>query len=207
MVRRSVVVLALAVVPFIAIPTALVPEAGAAPAADIQACLHGGWQTFTEASGQPFTNEGQCVAYAIHHPVSLADLAGSLTGTTSLFGAPGVCSFLGQSFAATYPAGSAVGTVTLQMDGCVTLAIPPAPIPFVGTLAMATGVGTLDGTATGPISTAFDPAGNLFPASATLVLSVTSGTGLFTGTTGTLHLSLQWPQLGSNSFDGTIAPA
>jgi hypothetical protein len=169
--------------------------------------LNGGWQTFTEASGQPFRNEGQCVAYAIHHPVSLADLAGPLTGATSIFGAPGVCNFLGQSFTATYPASSAVGIATLDVDGCITLALPPAPIPFIGTFALTTNVGALNGAATGPISTAFDPAGDLFPASGTLALTMTSGTGLFTGTTGILNVSLQWPQLGSYPFDGTVAPA
>jgi hypothetical protein len=210
MVRRVLAILALAVGPFIVIPTALAPVASAAPPGPIQKCMNGGWQTLTDASGQPFKNQGRCIAYAIHHPVSLSDLAGSLTGTASLVavGGPDQCSFLDMIFDATYSGSSAVGTVTLHMHGCVSLVFPPAPIPFgPGTFAFTTNVGTLNGTAAGPITTVFTPSGSLFPASATLTLMATSGTGAFTGMTGTLNVSLQWPEPGSLSFIGTVTSA
>ncbi len=120
--------------PVVAIPiavTSISTQAGAAPPTAVQQCKDGRWRTLTDASGQPFRNQGQCISYLIHHPVSLSDLAGSLTGTASLVGVgPDECSFLDMIFDATYPGGSAVGTVTLQMHGCVSLVFPPAPIPF-----------------------------------------------------------------------------
>jgi hypothetical protein len=102
-------------------------------------CKQGGWQSLTDGQGQPFRNQGQCISYAIHHPVSLSDL-------------------------------------------------------------------TLKGTAAGPITSVIVPPFSLFPASATLTLIATSGTGDFTEMTGTLNVSLQWPVPGSLSFIGTIAP-
>ena len=30
-------------------------------------CKEGGFVNFTDAQGQPFTNQGQCVSYANHH--------------------------------------------------------------------------------------------------------------------------------------------
>jgi hypothetical protein len=171
-------------------------------------CKQGGWQSLTDGQGQPFRNQGQCISYAIHHPVSLSDLAGSLTGTASLVSVgPDGCSFLDMTFDATYPGSSAVGTVMLQMHGCVSLVFPPAPIPFgPGEFALTTNVGTLKGTAAGPITSVIVPPFSLFPASATLTLIATSGTGDFTEMTGTLNVSLQWPVPGSLSFIGTIAP-
>jgi hypothetical protein len=213
MVRRLLASVFLAAFPVVVIPIAVTSmgvRAGAAPPTAVQQCKDGGWQTLTDASGQPFKNQGQCISYFIHNPVGLSDLAGSLTGTASLIGGPpgGGCSFLEMTFDATYPGSSAVGTVTLQMGGCVSVAFPPAPIPFgPGGFAFTTNVGTLNGTAAGPITTAFAPNGALFPASATLTLTTTSGTGQFTGMTGTLNVNLQWPEPGSLSFIGTVTPA
>jgi hypothetical protein len=93
------------------------------------------------------------------------------------------------------------------MDGCVSLVLPPAAIPFDGGFTLTTNVGTLNGTAAGPITTEFTPSRSLFPASATLTLTAISGTGDFMGTTGTLSVNLQWPVLGSLAFVGTITPA
>ncbi len=212
MVRRLLASLILAAFPVVVIPiavTSMGAQAGSAPPTAVHQCKDGGWQTLTDASGQPFKNQGQCISYAIHHPISLSDLAGSLTGTASLIGVgPDECSFLDMIFDATYPGSSAVGTVTLHMQGCISLVFPPAPIPFgPGEFALATNVGTLNGTAAGPITTVFTPSGSLFPASATLTLIATSGTGDFTGMTGTLNVSLQWPEPGSLSFIGTVTPA
>jgi hypothetical protein len=213
MLRRLLASVILAALPVVAIPiavTSIGARAGAAPPASVQQCKDGGWQTLTDTSGQPFKNQGRCISYFNHNPVSLSDLAGSLTGTASLVAGPpgGGCSFLEMTFDATYSGSSAVGTVTLQMEGCVSLAFPPAPIPFgPGGFAFTTNVGALNGTAAGPITTVFAPDGALSPASATLTLTATSGTGQFTGMTGTLNVSLQWPEPGSLSFIGTVTPA
>ncbi len=74
MLRRMLTGIVLTLTSCVAIPVALTPAsapAGASPPAKVQQCKDGGWQTFTDASGQPFKNQGQCIAYAIHHPVSL----------------------------------------------------------------------------------------------------------------------------------------
>jgi hypothetical protein len=196
----------------ISIPTA----AGAVGAAQtgsaqkhlsVDQCKGGGWQSLTDGQGQPFPNQGQCISYAIHHSVSLADLAGSLTGTASaVFGVNG-CTFLDVTFGATYPGSSAVGTVILHIDGCIPLVVPPTPDPFAGTFTLTTNAGTLSGTAAGQIINVLLPPSDIEPATATLTLAATSGTGDFTGTTGTLNVSLQWPVPGSLSFIGTVTPA
>ena len=89
MVRRLLASVFLAAFPVVVIPiavTSIGARAGAAPPTAVQQCTNGGWQTLTDASGQPFRNQGQCISYFIHHPVSLADLAGSFSGTTSCRG-------------------------------------------------------------------------------------------------------------------------
>jgi hypothetical protein len=101
-----------------------------------------------------------------------------------------------------------VGTVTLQMVGCVPLVLPPTPALFSpGTFDLTTNVGSLSGTASGQITTVVVSPGNIEPSTAALTLTATAGTGDFTATTGTLNVSLHWPELGSLSFIGTIAPA
>jgi hypothetical protein len=138
----------------------------------------------------------------------LGDLAGSLTGTLSVvFGGNG-CSDVAGTFNATYQGSSAVGTVTLNMNGCIPVVSPPTPDPFgPGPFTLTTNVGTLSGMAAGPITDVVVSPGNVEPSTAALTLGATSGTGLFTGKTGILNLSLQWPQPGSLAFLGTIAPA
>jgi hypothetical protein len=179
--------------------------------------MNGGWQTITHPSGQPFANEGLCIAYAIHHPVSLADLANpSVSGTGS--GGGSGCSFEEGTFGTTYPGSSAVGTVTLQTDGCIPYGGPSFPLVFLysGTFTITTDVGTLSGTVTGQINNEYlliirGLPLELVTASATLTLTATSGTGLFTGTAGTLNFSaqfpLQFPQPSPLTFVGTITPA
>lgn len=211
MVRRLFAVFALAVVPFMGISTALAPDAGAAPPGASQACIDGGWLTFTEASGLPFANQGQCIAYAIHHPVSLADLASSsFNGTvTSAFG----CSFVGATFGATYPGSRAVGTVTLQTEGCIPFGGANFPFTFTysGTFTITTSVGTVSGNVAGQITNVVLPPPpyqvNLEPVTASMTLTSTSGTGLFIGTKGALSLSFTWTQPGTTPILGTITLA
>jgi len=208
MIRRSLAVVALMVVPLIAIPIALAPAASAATPAPIQGCLNSGWQTFTDASGKPFANQGLCIAFAIHHPVSLADLASSsVSGAFSVTDCPGL---VGVSFGTTFSASSAVGTARLQTEGCVPVGTPGFPFVFSypGTFTITTNVGTLSGTVSGQINNMLVFVGTsptVAPVSAGLALTATSGTGLFTGTTGTLNVSIQFDGLSSLGFVGSIS--
>jgi hypothetical protein len=187
MVRRLLAILFLAAFPVVVIPIAVTSiggQAGAAPPTAVQQCKDGGWQTLANASGQLFRNQGQCISYLIHNPVSLADLTGSFSGTTSFTFGTGGCAFVEQVFDATYPGSSAVGSVTLHLDGCV--AISPSPA-YTGTFTIATSVGTLAGNVAGTLSEV------VFPIDFDLTLTVLSGTGAFSGTTGTMNVSIQWP--------------
>jgi hypothetical protein len=198
MVRRLLVSVFLAAFPVMVIPiavTSIGARAGAAPPAAVQQCKDGGWQTLTNASGQPFKNQGQCITFAIHHPVSLVDLTSSspFTGTTSVVLDGNGCDPLYQTFDVVYPGSSAVGNVTLDMAGCfVTTNEVHPPFTFAGSFTITTSVGTLNGSASGPI----DVQGNLVIYQITL--SVKAGTGSFTGTTGSL--------LFSTTINGTAPP-
>lgn len=206
MIRRLLAVLALAAVPFIAIPIGLASAAGAAPPAPVQDCINHGWQTLTDASGQPFTNQGLCIDYAIHHPVSLADLASSssVTGTTEAFLETNGCNLIAQGFEATYPGSTNVGSVNLLITGCInqTSAFPPPGTYGLGpaSFTISTDVGTLSGTASGPVSGIFPPEPVV---GYELTLTVTSATGFFAGTTGSLQCDFAWG--GGNSFTGTVS--
>jgi hypothetical protein len=187
MIRRLLASVFLAAFPVVVIPiavTSLGARAGAAPPSAVQQCKDGGWQTLTDASGQTFKNQGQCISYFIHHPVTIADLAGTFSGTTSFTFGTGGCAFVEQVFDATYPGSSAVGSVTLHLDGCVMIG---SPFTYTGTFAITTSAGTLSGNAAGPINNVLSP-----PVDFELTLTVLSGTGAFAATTGTIHVSIQW---------------
>ncbi len=144
----------------------------------VSLCQHGGWQNLTNAQGQPFGNQGQCISYFTHNPVSLADLAGSFSGTTIPPFPSHYCSLLPsvlQSFYATYPGSAAVGAVTLGVEGC-----DIEGGYYIGTFSIATNVGTLSGNVSGSITSGFE-----------LTLTVVLGTGAFATTTGTIHVSIQ----------------
>jgi hypothetical protein len=192
MVRRLFASVFLAAFPVVVIPiaiTSMAAQAGAATPTAIQQCNDGGWQTLTDASGQTFANQGQCDSYFIHNSVALADLAGSFSGTTSFTFGTGGCSFVEQVFDGTYPGSPAVGSVTLHLDGCVMIG---SPFTYAGTFAITTSAGTLTGNVAGPINNVIPPQ----PVDFELTLTVVSGTGAFAGTTGTIHVSIQW--LGGN---------
>jgi fibronectin-binding autotransporter adhesin len=169
-----------------------------------------GTSATTVGSTETFTTFGLwtgSISYPVVGPVvGLSDLAGSLTGTLSSTFAGNGCSFIGTTFNATYPGSSAVGNVTLRIDGCVPLDFPPTTTPFAGTFTLTTNVGTLSGTAAGSITNVLLPPSDIEAATAALTLSATSGTGDFAVTTGTLNVGLNWPTPGSLSFVGTIAP-
>ncbi len=208
MVRRILIGVALTLTSCAAIPIALGPAsapAGASPATAVQQCKNGGWQTLTDASGQPFRNQGQCSSYFIHNPAGLADLAGSFSGTTSFSGGTGGCAAIEQVFDATYPGTSAVGSVTLHLDGCVLLNSIPLTLPltYAGTFAIATSAGTLTGNAAGPINNL--PANQSLPVDFELTLTVLSGSGAFAGTTGLIHLSVLWPPPYGTQVSGSVS--
>jgi len=80
---------------------------------------------------------------------------------------------------------------------------------YSGTFTISTNVGSVSGTVAGQINnqtTSVVPP-DVGPVSADLTLTATSGTGVFTGTTGTLNVSLQFPTLGSVAFVGTVTAA
>jgi hypothetical protein len=87
------------------------------------------------------------------------------------------------TFDAVYPGSAAVGSVTLHMAGCVS----GAPFTYAGSFTITTGVGTLSGSATGPVTVQI--IGGMLEQSYQINLSVTTATGSFTGTTGSLLFS------------------
>jgi hypothetical protein len=189
MLRRILIGVALTLSFGTAIPFALAPTsalAGGSPPAAVQQCMNRGWRTLTDSLGQAFENQGQCISYLIHNPVTLADLAGSFSGTTSFTFGTGGCSFVEEVFDATYPGSSAVGSVKLHLDGCVD--IIPSPWTYTGTFAIATSAGTLAGNVAGFANNVV----NSFPTDFELTLTVMSGSGAFAVTTGSIHVSIQW---------------
>jgi hypothetical protein len=164
----------------------------------------GGTSVSTVGSTETFTTFGFWVGSVSVHPVGLADLGGSLTGTVSNNSG---CGFVGLTLDATYPGSSAVGTVTLQMTGCVPSPTNLPTFSYAGTFTLTTSVGTLSGTVSGQIVNDFVGPEDLEPTSAALTLTATSGTGDFTGTTGTLNVNLEWATPGASTYTGTVAPA
>jgi hypothetical protein len=155
--------------------------------ASVALCQHGGWQSLSNMQGQPFRNQGQCISYFIHNPVSLADLSGSFSGTTTWTFGNG-CPLVNQIFDASYPGSSAVGAVMLQVGGCVDV-VTASQYSYTGTFTIATNVGTLSGNAAGLANVGV---GAQPPVDFELTLTVVSGTGAFAATTGTIHVSIVW---------------
>jgi len=140
----------------------------------------------SEASGAGGSAFSSPISMTVNNPLN--DLVGPFVGTLSGLGG---CSFVGATFTAMYSNNFPVGTVTLQMNGCYTL-ISDTQFDYSGIFTFTTNVGTLSGTVEGQvfnqIISELPPV--IEPSSASLVLAATSGTGLFTGTTGPLNVSL-----------------
>jgi hypothetical protein len=170
-------------------------------------CKNGGWQSFG------FKSQGQCVSFVRtggKHapppaPLTLADLDTSIAGTVS-FPIISVTNLDGN-------AAGVAGTETLETNLSIGNAFSGGScpdvlcVPLSGTFTTTTSVGTLNGTATGVIDVEFIIVGSTpqgVPVAGGLTLTVTSATGQFTGTTGTLNVALTFPTLGSNDFTGTV---
>ena len=205
LVARVFVVSALLLVTTLATPVGAVQPA--ALSANARACKGGGWRSLSDAQGRPFRNQGQCVAFMVRHPVSLADLAGSYFGSPPSFVVDGgTCvgaGFFFLKFDTTYSGSAAVGTASLHFEGCARLIPPGPPNTFTpGTFRISTNVGSVSGTADGSVTVTIDQDIDV-TVDLSLVLMVTSGTGAFSTTTGTLLFTQHWPPLGA--VTGTVS--
>jgi hypothetical protein len=140
--------------------------------------------------------------------LTLADLAGGISGTLN-----------GSSLSASNLHGNAAGaagtemlqTGTLNIEGfsnsdCPDNALIDLCLDVSGTFTITTRVGTLSGTASGGVGEDLSsgPSGpQIAPVAGELALAVTSGTGRFASTAGTLDVAFQFPTFSSN-FVGTI---
>ena len=111
----------------------------------------------------------------------LADLANSSFTATPSVGGSG-CGIVHLKFDAVYPGSPAVGNVTLHIAGCVS-----DPYTYAGSFTITTGVGTLSGSAPGTVTEQI--VGGDLEESYQITLSVTTATGSFSGTTGSLLFS------------------
>jgi hypothetical protein len=159
------------------------------------------------------------LSLTVDNPATLADLAGTNlngTGIATLNG-DGCGSAVYLVTDVTYAAGTqTIGDVDLQMEGCSSEA-------FTGTFTITTtNAGTLSGTSSGTFVTITptDPGMCVTPSSCppppppyvqwTFTLTVTEGTGLFAGTTGSLQVILTSPTNPSPTdipFTGSVAPS
>jgi hypothetical protein len=118
--------------------------------------------------------------------VTLADLQSSSMFTGNQYPGLAGCQ-LGASYLATYPGSTNVGTVTLTVNPC------PSAV-----FTLTTGVGTVEGSVGQGVLEPIPPEG----VEATYPLEVATGTGLFTGTTGTLFF--ESGASGTAPFTGSV---
>jgi hypothetical protein len=161
-----------------------------------------GTSASTVGSTETFTTLGLWTGSFSYPVVSLANLASSspFTGSATFDYLANGCSFAYQTFDATYPGSTSVGAVTLHIAGC---ADPFTTMSFSGSFTISTNVGTLTGTASGPVTLTSGTGGSL-AVLFQLTLSVVSGTGSFAGTTGTLQFVTTYPASAPPTFSGTV---
>jgi hypothetical protein len=149
------------------------------------------WNTTTVPNGsytllsEAFNSTGSAFSPGVNITVAnpgLADLANSSFTATATASPGGGCGIAHLNFDAVYPGSAAVGNVTLHIAGCVS-----DPVTYVGTFTITTGVGTLSGSAPGTVTE--QEVGVDLEQSYQINLSVTTATGSFSGTTGTLLFS------------------
>jgi hypothetical protein len=140
--------------------------------------------------------------------VSVKDVvSSSFSGAVSSQSGVNGCSYDFLTFTSSYPGSAAVGTVNLNVAGC----FDSDANTFTGSFTITTGVGTLSGSASGPVAITYTTTGGIPPVvtpvsdNFELTLSVTAGTGSFAGATGTLQALLDTPYNNfGGSFEGTI---
>jgi hypothetical protein len=141
--------------------------------------------------------------------VSVADVVSSslFSGTVSSQSGANGCSYDFLTFTSSYPGSAAVGTVNLNVAGC----FYSDANSFTGSFTITTGVGTLSGSAAGPVVITYSTSSGIPPVETPvfdnfeLTLSVTAGTGSFAGATGTLQELLGTPYNNfTSSFEGTV---
>ena len=139
---------------------------------------NGSYVLFSEAVGSGGSAFSSGVAFTVTNP-GLADLANSsfaVTPTDEVGGSG--CSFVYGAFDAVYPGSAAIGNATLHIAGCAT------PSTYTGSFTITTSVGTLSGSAAGPITE--QEVGVDLAQIYRITLSVHTATASFTGTTGGL---------------------
>jgi hypothetical protein len=147
------------------------------------------------------------VGAAASSPLSVADVASlsSFSGTVSSQSGANGCSYDFLTFTGSYPGSAAVGTVKLNVAGC----FDSDANSYSGSFTITTGVGTLSGSASGPVvitysSSGIPPVETPVSDNFELRLSVTAGTGSFAAVTGTLQALLDTPyNTFTSSFEGT----
>ncbi len=148
----------------------------------------------------------RAVGVAPSGPFSLADVvsSSSFSGTVSQQSGASGCAFDVLTFIGSYPGNAAVGTVNLNVVGCFN----SDANNFSGSFTITTSVGTLSGSASGPVAVTYmligkgaTPVSDNFE----LTLSVAAGSGSFAGASGALQAVLVTPynNFGS-SFEGTV---
>jgi hypothetical protein len=134
-----------------------------------------------------------------HPAVTLADLDGSFSGTSSLPGSA-ICTdppVNNQDFDAEYRVENRAKKVELHIQGCVD---PGTETWDRGTFTIDTHVGTIEGSASGSIVS------GIFGFEIELELVATSGTGQFETERGTAHVSIDWREIsrGVTSMTGSL---
>ena len=148
----------------------------------------------SDPTGAAFGSRAACIRWATVHPggaLTLADVGGAFSGTESF---TFECTFVRQIFSAAYPTRGRVGVGSMTIDGCVDGAIAN----YSGTFSISTPLGTVSGTAVGPLNTATSPV--VFH----LVLTATASTGAFAGLSGTLLADISWGGFPATAITGTI---
>jgi hypothetical protein len=161
-----------------------------------------GTSASTVGSTETFTTAGLWIGTISYPVVSIADLASSspFTGSATFDYLANGCSFGYQTFDATYPGSTSVGAVALDIAGC---ADPFTTMSFSGSFTISTNIGTLTGTASGPVTLTSGTGGSL-AVLFELTLNVVSGTGSFAGTTGALQFVTTYPSSAPPTFSGTV---
>ncbi|MGZ4683061.1 MAG: hypothetical protein ACXWBN_17165 [Acidimicrobiales bacterium] len=194
-VLASIAIAVLAFIPLVAAPAGAQPVSTAGVPTSVAACKHGGWRTLTDPVGASFATRAACIRWATAHPggtLRLSDLSGTFAGVESF---TFECTFVHQTFDASYATRGRVGTATMAIEGCVDGSITT----YTGTFSISTPIGSVSGTVAGTLQAVTTPA------TFHLVLTPTASTGAFTGLSGTLLVEIRWNGFPETAITGTVA--